>query len=65
MNKSGRKEEQQLKVALKKFRLTPWQQILMLMCNYIPTLHAALVICTLCMPWAGLGFRIVAGAAVL
>lgn len=65
MNENRKMEKQQLKVALQKFRLKPWQRIVMLLCNYIPPLHAVSVICTFCVPWAAFHWRIVTGTAVL
>jgi acetyltransferase-like isoleucine patch superfamily enzyme len=57
-----RKEGQPLRPPLDNFLFSRGQQVALLCCNYIPFLHVLLMVVTLCVPWATLGWRI--GAAV-
>lgn len=59
------KEEHTLKRSLEKFNFSTGQQIALLFCNYIPILHVLLIVCTVWVPWATLGWRIGATVAVL
>jgi acetyltransferase-like isoleucine patch superfamily enzyme len=58
----GTKDEQVVPRSLEKFNFSRSQQVALLCCNYIPFLHVLLMVVTLCVPWATLGWRV--GAAV-
>ena len=51
--------------ALGKFNLSPGQQLALLFSNYIPFLHVLLIVGTVAVPWAALGWRLGAAVAVL
>jgi len=54
-----------LQSSLERFDFSTGQRIALLLCNYIPILHVLLTACTLCVPWATLGWRIAAALTVL
>lgn len=59
------KNKHTLQSSLEKFNFSTGQRIVLLLCSYIPLLHVLLTVCTLCVPWATLGWRIGAAVAVL
>ena len=59
------KEAHTLERSLEKFKFSPGERAALLCCSYIPLFHVVLICCTLCTPWAALGWRIGAAAAVL
>lgn len=58
-------EEHSLKYSLDKFQLSPGQQILLLLCNYIQMVHLVGAVCILFIPWAGFAARGVAALSAL
>jgi hypothetical protein len=50
---------------LKRFALTPTQQLLLLLCNAIQGVHALLLVALVALPWAPLPWRIIAAVAAL
>jgi len=59
------KEKHTLQRSLEKFNFSTGQQLALLFSNYIPILHVLLIICTVCVPWTTIGWRISAGVIVL
>jgi hypothetical protein len=57
--------EQSLESALRNYRFTKRQQLLLLLCNYIQLVHAALVVCLLVLPWTALPWRLLSALAAL
>lgn len=57
--------DKSLKKSLEKFTFSTGQQLLLLFCNYIPFCHVALIVCTICIPWTTIGWRIGTAVAIL
>lgn len=58
-------EQKKNKPSLEKLHLSPGQQILLLVCNYIPFFHVLLIAGVVFYPWAEIPWRIAVGVGVL
>lgn len=59
------KEQHTLQDSLERFKFSRGQSIALLLCSYIPFLHIIIILVTLFVPWAGLGWRTGGAVALL